>query len=825
MRSRVASLLGVGGGVADSYLYAVTNFIPSVAVARTSSTGEFAAFSTVFLTYAIALGGSRAALAEPLGIESADSARIDAVRSLLRRLVVRVAVWVAVVGIAFALVRRFTDSLDGVPVWAAVIVLCFPFHAMQDCARAMGIARHEPLRALASDSVWFLCALVAFVVAEGRDPLTWVSVCWAGGGVLACLVLLPPRAGGSAHPGPLWNRRFSRPSLIEYSLQPAVVQASQLLSGLAGSAASLSALRGGSIAFRPLQLMLVAQRGIVIGGKFDQGDRSRSPLQTGILAAGLGTAAYTVGLWLLPASMGHDILGETWPLVRGVLAPLALAQLLSLTSYAVVTDFKSRQRVEGLAFLRVPGAVAIPVATTVGAATSGASGAAWGLCAGQALATAWIFTVARRGAPPSTSGRPARTRFHERARAGEPPAGGPSGRVGAPLMVTGSVRTSTEVGPVGADGLALPAAATELLIAHEWLDGVGGSENVFRELLDLYPQAAGLCLWNDVPETFASPVGESSLARSWLRGRKAASLPLMARTWARVDLGDHDTVLASSHAFAHQLATHAVRTGRRGLTYVHTPARYLWAPEVEARGRGLAARAGAPPLKLLDRRRTDARVEYVANSVYIKDRIRRAWDREAQVIYPPVNVAAIQAVASWRDKLEPDELSLLEGLPSDFILGASRLVEYKRLDLAILLGDELGLPVVVAGTGPDGARLRDLAATVRVPVHFTGRVSDGCLYALYQAASLFAFLGVEDFGIMPVEAIAAGTPALVSVEGGAAESVSVLGAGEAVPARMGADLRAAALRAIGTDMTRAVAEVDRFSVSAFRDNIDRWVRG
>jgi glycosyltransferase involved in cell wall biosynthesis len=367
---------------------------------------------------------------------------------------------------------------------------------------------------------------------------------------------------------------------------------------------------------------------------------------------------------------------------------------------------------------------------------------------------------------------------------------------------------------------------SRMLLAHEWLDGIGGSENVFRELVDLFPAAEAMCLWNEVPHHFDRPVRESALAHSRLRGRKALSLPMMPRTWAAVDLSDYDTVLASSHAFAHHLATHAVRAGRRGLAYVHTPARYLWAPEVESRGRGIVARVGSVALRRVDRRGTDAGVEYAANSRYVRERIRRAWDRDATVVYPPVDVERIQSVPRWRDHLDPAAEALFHGLPADFILGGSRLVSYKRLDLVIQLGQALAMPVVIVGTGPEEAHLRALADSVDVPVRFAGQVSDACLYALYQAASLFAFLAEEDFGIMPVEAMAAGTAVLVSSEGGARESVLAVGGGEATDSgRLDSDLRSAATRAMATDMSRAVDEVGRFSVSAFRGAIDRWVRG
>lgn len=366
-----------------------------------------------------------------------------------------------------------------------------------------------------------------------------------------------------------------------------------------------------------------------------------------------------------------------------------------------------------------------------------------------------------------------------------------------------------------------------MLITHEWIEMVGGSENVFRELLDTFPDAAAGCLWNNAPGSLDRPVVESRLANSPLRGRKALSLALQPGAWRDFPLGDHAVVLSSSHAFGHHLAGRAAREGRRGYSYVHSPARYIWAPEVEERGRGFAARVGSVALKYVDRRATDSRVAYAANSRFIRERILRSWDVDASVIYPPVDVERIQAVATWRDVLAGRDSALLDRLPGEgFVLGASRLVAYKRLDLVIDVASALGMPVVIAGTGPEEAALRAHAADTDVPVIFVGAVSDEQLYALYQEASLYVFLPVEDFGIMPVEAMAAGCPVLVNTVGGASESVGLVGGGLAVDAGWpSADLATAASEAMSLDPSAFASRAMAFSRSAFRDRVTTWVGG
>ncbi|TWG93967.1 glycosyltransferase involved in cell wall biosynthesis [Nocardioides sp. J9] len=363
-----------------------------------------------------------------------------------------------------------------------------------------------------------------------------------------------------------------------------------------------------------------------------------------------------------------------------------------------------------------------------------------------------------------------------------------------------------------------------MLVAHEWVAPTGGSEQVFEELLATFPEADALCLWNDAPTRIGRPVAESRLAKTALRRNKALALPFMPWAWSEVELSSYEVVLTSSHAFSHQLAARAAREGRRAYSYVHTPARYVWAPEVEQRGRGLMARLGSVPLRRSDRRATDERVQYLANSKYIAGRIERSWGVSAAVVYPPVDVTLLQSVGSWSDRVRGPETRVLEQLPQHFVLGASRLVDYKRLDMAIRVGQQLDLPVVIAGDGPHRPHLESLATAADVPVHFVGRVSDELLYALYQRAALFAFMPVEDFGIMPVEAMALGTPVVVNAEGGAAESVSVLRGGFAAEPDDEVALLSAARRAIDVDMTYAREGAGRFSTERFREEIASWVQ-
>lgn len=357
------------------------------------------------------------------------------------------------------------------------------------------------------------------------------------------------------------------------------------------------------------------------------------------------------------------------------------------------------------------------------------------------------------------------------------------------------------------------------LVAHEWIAEVGGSENVFEQIRRIVPNGRAVCLWNDDPERFHG-VEETWLASLPLRGRKAAAMPFMGSAWGRVDLTNVDRVVVSSHAFAHHLASRAARSGIPSFAYVHSPARYVWVPQLDTRGDSVVGRLGRSYFRRWDRLNTSSAVRYAANSAFVAERMADAWNVEASVIHPPVDVEHIRRVT---------ELTGVDGatadlLPPQFVLGASRFVPYKNLEAAILAGELLDLPVVLAGAGPDEHRLRAIAQQARTPVRFVGRVSDGLLSELYRRASLFVYMPIEDFGIMPVEAMAAGTPVLVNELGGARESVLAAGGGVASGWRRSKFTDwTAAENALRTDMTSAVSEVDRFSVASFRHQLQSWL--
>lgn len=363
------------------------------------------------------------------------------------------------------------------------------------------------------------------------------------------------------------------------------------------------------------------------------------------------------------------------------------------------------------------------------------------------------------------------------------------------------------------------------LIVHEWISKHGGSENVAERMASAFPDSDVLCLWNDAPQRFgARKVKESWLARTPLRKSKVAALPFMPVTWSAVDVGNYDFVLASSHLFAHMVGGEVTEHGPQKYVYVHTPARYLWAPDLDPRGRALGVKLIAPIFRHIDAKHARSGAHFAANSHFVRRRICESWDQDARVIYPPVDISRIQSASDWTSRVAGDEQSVVANLPPAFILGASRFVPYKRLDLVIRAGESLGLPVVLAGSGPSRDSIAEAASLAKVPVSIVDKPSDALLYALYQQASVFVFPAIEDFGIMPVEAMSLGTPVAVARLGGARESVELLCGGTVFDPTDLSDIARAVTQAIDMDMAKSLSDAERiFGSWRFESELKGWL--
>jgi glycosyltransferase involved in cell wall biosynthesis len=297
-------------------------------------------------------------------------------------------------------------------------------------------------------------------------------------------------------------------------------------------------------------------------------------------------------------------------------------------------------------------------------------------------------------------------------------------------------------------------------ISHEWLTVPGGSEQVVEAMLEVFPDAEIFTSVHD-PAAFGPPIADRPVHTSLLDRVPRATriyprlLPLMDAAFRSFDLGGFDLILSSNHACAKN-----VRTPESALhvCYCHTPMRYAWDPSFlhdEALGR--VARLVAPPLLAYLRHRDRVGAQrpdgFMANSHFVADRIRRFYGRESEVLHPPVNVAPMLA----RPRRTPGHYLFL-----------SRLVPYKRADLAVAACARLGRPLKVVGEGRGAAAARAVAGPT---VEFLGRLSDEALTETLAGAKALIFPAEEDFGIVPVEAQAAGVPVIAYRGGGARDSV------------------------------------------------------
>ena len=235
-------------------------------------------------------------------------------------------------------------------------------------------------------------------------------------------------------------------------------------------------------------------------------------------------------------------------------------------------------------------------------------------------------------------------------------------------------------------------------------------------------------------------------------------LPVMARTWAAVDLNGYELIVTSSHA-----AVNAVQPapGAKLISYCHTPMRYAWDWRPEIGRIPLPLRpfwpAIARRLQAQDRRRAQNVTQFVANSKHVAERIRSYYGKTAIVVYPPVDTTFWTPADGPAD--EPKD---------DYFLVAGRLVAYKRADIAVRAAALAGVRLVVAGSGPDIARLKRIAGS---KVEFVEEPGQTELRDLYRSARALVFPGVEDFGMTMIEAQACGTPVIAFKRGGALEAV------------------------------------------------------
>jgi glycosyltransferase involved in cell wall biosynthesis len=304
---------------------------------------------------------------------------------------------------------------------------------------------------------------------------------------------------------------------------------------------------------------------------------------------------------------------------------------------------------------------------------------------------------------------------------------------------------------------------TKVAIVCDWLTGTGGAERVVLELHKMFPQAPiYTSQYNKDPKIW---YGDKWFADADVRTLSLQRLPksskkllpvLRAKAFSKLDLSEYDLVISSSGAEAK-----AVKTGPKTIhiTYCHAPTHYYWSRYDEyKKNPGFGALNSLARLSLMTlvgrMRKWDYQAAqqpdyFIANSKHTKADIKKYYNRDSAVIYPPVNI----------ERFKPKE-----DLSRHGFLIAGRQTPYKRFDLAVEACTKLGVPLTIIGNGPEHDNLLKIAGP---RVTFLTSVKDDDMPHYFQKAEAFIFPGIDDFGIVAVEALAAGTP-VISFKGGGA---------------------------------------------------------
>lgn len=368
----------------------------------------------------------------------------------------------------------------------------------------------------------------------------------------------------------------------------------------------------------------------------------------------------------------------------------------------------------------------------------------------------------------------------------------------------------------------------KVALVHEWLITHGGSEEITGQLCALFPDADLFTLVADPVPSLAALIGPRRIVTSALQRIPGATrahrrlLPLMPWAIERFDFTGYDLVISVSHAVAKGVRT---PPGVPHLNICCSPVRYAWDLEAQyleesglSRGvKGVLARALLARIRNWDRRTADRPTRILAISEFIRARVERVWGRDSAVLYPPVETEFFGTDDGGRMREAADAIRRPSSARKLYVT-ASRFVPYKRIPLIVeafnLLPDR---DLVVIGDGPEWAKAQAAAGP---NVRLLGHLPRAELRDWLQRADGFVFAAEEDFGIAPVEALAAGTPVVAYGKGGALETV---GPGTGVffdaqtPEAIAEAVRRLEAEAVSSEECMAWAE--RFSVSRFRRGV------
>ena len=358
--------------------------------------------------------------------------------------------------------------------------------------------------------------------------------------------------------------------------------------------------------------------------------------------------------------------------------------------------------------------------------------------------------------------------------------------------------------------------SVKVALVHDWLNQKGGAENVLEVMAGLFPKAPIYTSIYD-PDRMPPEYRSWDIRTSFMRRlpgvvkHHQTYMPLYPLAFRSFDLSDYDLVISNKSGFCHGVRAWPDTVH---ISYCLTPTRYLWMYDLYQQREDIRplvdviVRRILPGLRRWDYAAAQRVNHFIAISSAVQTRIRRFYDRDSVVIYPPVDTDR------YTPSAEP---------PEDYFLVVGRLIPYKRVDLAVQAFTELGLPLVVVGDGRDRAKLEAMSGP---NVTFLGQVPDGPeLLTLFRRCQAFVFPGLEDFGIAPVEAQAAGRPVIAYAGGGALDTVQegVTGAlfQEQTPEALAAVVRDFA--AAGYDPLACRANAERFNTETFKSELRAFI--
>lgn len=299
----------------------------------------------------------------------------------------------------------------------------------------------------------------------------------------------------------------------------------------------------------------------------------------------------------------------------------------------------------------------------------------------------------------------------------------------------------------------------KLAIVADWLTNDGGAEKVIRAFHELYPQAPiYTTLFNKEKMTaFKDADIRTSFLQKIPGARHQMLLPWMPYAVEAFNLDEYDVVLSSCHSVAKGIIT---LPSTLHISYCHTPMRYAWEEwDLESRMEQFPRllhpliRRQMQKIKRWDRLAAERVDEYIANSSYIKTRIQKCYERDSEVIYPPVRSSFFTPVKHPKN---------------NYYLAVGRLIPYKKFDLLIEAFNQLDLPLKIVGTGPDLERLQKMAGPT---IQFLGHLENAALRELYAHCTAFLFPQLEDAGITLLEAMCCGRPVIAYGEGGSQDTM------------------------------------------------------